>query len=151
MYASELLHFIGKHPKLKSQFGGIYPEDILPFNSNKRFFIINTDPSYEQGSHWVAIHISNFHAEFFDSLAGCPSQYSENIENFLVVNALCYYYNKRKLQSDTSRACGLYCLYYLFWRCEGYSMEEILARFTENFDYNESIVHSFYTYNKHIH
>ena len=36
-------------------------------------FVINLDPSYRPGSHWVAVYFDkNGVAEYFDSLAGYP-------------------------------------------------------------------------------
>ena len=52
--------------------GGVYTSDALPIHAKKRplLHIVNTDPSYMPGKHWLVIYIGeDGYVEYFDPLA----------------------------------------------------------------------------------
>ena len=60
-----------KHLRFTSNFIGVYAEDqlkTLSIHTFPCFLIVNLDPSHMQGSHWLALRISRFSLEIFDSL-----------------------------------------------------------------------------------
>jgi hypothetical protein len=98
---------------------------VVPRNDLELFFlfpggyILNTDDRGDPGEHWLAIFVtSSGDVEFFDPLANRPSHYR------LVLDCL---YNTRAVQPMNSKLCGLYVLYYLYWRCRGLSMDSITS------------------------
>lgn len=144
----DLEHFLNSDNLLLYNAGGVFPVDKLPHGSfSKKIFIINTDPSFLPGKHWVAVYFpSNSLPEFFDSFGKAPSHYHERIFNFLIEqNSNGFVYNSKRLQSPLSSYCGLYCLYYLYFRIRGFSFENILERFGQNLHHNDLIVSDFFS------
>lgn len=130
--------------------GGVFPMNKLPKEkNNKKCFIINSDPSFLPGEHWFAVFFpTNSLPEFFDSLGRCPSYYSESLLNFLLEeNSEGFVYNSKPLQPSHSSTCGLFSLYFLYYRVRGYSFEDILERFGTNLEHNDLIVINFYCNN----
>lgn len=126
---------------------GVFAIDKIPNkNKYKKCFIINSDPSFLPGQHWIAIFLpSNGLPEFFDSFGKSPSSYSESLLNFLLdQNSKGFIYNYKKIQSSESSTCGLFCLYFLYYRIRGYSFTEILKRFGKNLSQNDLIVIDLY-------
>ena len=86
-------------------------------------FIVNTEPNYKRGLHWVVIHLprlNHLHADdspyFFDPLGFPPSTYSRNFVEFLQNNighTRTYFYNTIQVQHKDSIACGMYCIYFI--------------------------------------
>ena len=58
----------------RKDFGGVFASDSLPLSFEKpKNFIINLDPSYKAGSHWVAVKFDlNGKACFFNSFGVPP-------------------------------------------------------------------------------
>lgn len=125
---------------------GIFPMDMIPQDTSIQILIINSDPSYSPGKHWVSIFIpDNSMPEFFDSLGKCPSRYSHFILDFLIENGpKGFISNKNRLQSPNSSLCGLYCLYFVYHRMKNYSFDEIIERFSYNFKENDDVVINFF-------
>lgn len=121
----------------------VFPIDLLPENiGNRQTFIVNTAPSYTRGEHWVSIYFPrNSEAEFFDSLGKCPSTYSQKLLDFLIENSpKGFAYNYKRLQPYFSDSCGVFCLYFLFYRKQNESFEKILKEFSENLHENNNKV-----------
>ena len=61
----------------KQFFRGVYAIDEIKSIKTVSYpssFVINLDPSYKPGSHWVAVYFDkNGVGEYFDSFAGLPS------------------------------------------------------------------------------
>ncbi len=103
---------------------GVASIDQLPTISQSypSCIIVNTSPSYHPGSHWCAYYLeSPYHIEFFDSFGFAPSKYRFKL--------CAHRSNYKKLQSQFSSVCGAYCLFFLYYRCRGLSMSEILSMF----------------------
>lgn len=95
-------------------FYGAIPLDKLPAYLPKRpcKIIINLDPAYKPGSHWVAIYIPKMGSAFFmDPLGNAPPPL---IAAFLQKNSPHgWKFNKDKLQGDLSVMCGYYCILFV--------------------------------------
>lgn len=119
----EILKAMTTNHKTKQIFKGVFPCDKLPKTSLRKkpaCFIINTDPSFKSGTHWVAVYFSKHgRAEYFDSFGLKPQV--KSILKFLSTNSSGYVYNEIQLQNILSIACGKYCCEYLFHRCSGKS------------------------------
>ena len=65
----QLLHVVNRFPHLKFKYLGSFPADLrtryLPTNT---FFIINTDPSTQPGSHWILVANKNGNLFYGDSM-----------------------------------------------------------------------------------
>lgn len=146
--SKDLEQFLFNDSVLLNNVGGIFSVDNLPENVNfKKIFIINSDPSYLPGEHWLAVFFpSNSLPEFFDSFGKSPSQYSQSIFNFLIEkDSRGFVYNCKRIQSTQATSCGLFCLYYLYFRIRGFTFASIMERFGRNLEHNDVIVSDFYS------
>ena len=99
--------------------------------------VINTDPSWKPGRHWVAVYVPKHGPwEYFDSYGEPPT--SPFIQEW--IDQRPYIYNNQPLQSPVSDACGHYCIYYIVHRARGQTMDAILSRFTHDRDRNDNDV-----------
>ena len=117
---------------------GVHASNQLKKEESPAIYIINTDPAWKPGRHWVAIYKGE-ETEYFDSFGEEPT-----------VPAICeflneYKYNTHELQQSTSSTCGHYCIYYLIHRCRGYSMENITSRFGSDKKRNDVNVYQYVT------
>ena len=126
--------------KIKN-FNGIYAKDQLTTDMIKRnqFYIINLDDMYSptNGTHWTAFYVDDDRIEYFDSYGLKPPQIiSENYD---------YIYNSSQLQSYESKACGYYCLLFIYLRSHGYNFYEIIKQFSlTNLNYNQNLIKNFF-------
>lgn len=95
-------------------FLGVFSIDKLPIKLVPRpgKLIVNLDPSYLEGSHWIALFFPrNGPGIYFDSFANHPP---ERIETFLERNSpRGYLINTAKVQEYWSDNCGLFCIQFL--------------------------------------
>ena len=125
--------------KIKN-FGGVYAKDQIKPDMIKRnyFYIINLDDMYSptNGTHWVAFYVDN-KIEYFDSYGLKPPKIiSENFD---------YIYNSSQLQSYQSKACGYYCLFFIYLRYYGYNFYEIIKQFSiVDLNYNQILIKEFF-------
>ena len=128
-------------------FGGIRSANQLLGLQRNKFYILNTDPSYMPGKHWVVVYTGET-PEFFDSLGKRPEYYWKKFQHLLINGSKRrdngYSYNSKRLQSKNSKVCGEYCIYYVWMRSSGYKMNDIVERFNNNLKYNDRIVRDFY-------
>lgn len=139
----DIYNFIIKDDLMLKAFGGIYPSDKLPrIGYSGKCCFINSDPSFLPGRHWMCVFFpENTYPEFFDSLGRCPSYYSNRIARFIGKE---YLYNSIRLQAHNSSTCGLYCLYFFYFRVRGISYVDILKSFSSDLEHNDSVVIDFY-------
>lgn len=116
---------------------GVFASNELPkLNSFKilpYYLIVNTDNRNLPGQHWVCIFVydSNI-AEIFDSFGRFPNNY---IQHWLNTYSRKWYYNTRIVQPLLSTSCGLFCLYFIYYRY--YNSKLCLNQFINNlFSYN---------------
>ena len=125
-------------------FRGVRASDqIWEAYNSPGFYIFNTDPSYKSGRHWLAVDVTSNPPEWFDSLGRPPSFYKDQFEYLLIHNGPQYLYNCRRLQDYGSETCGHYCIYYIDLKGLGYTMEEILSRFSKDLARNDQIATEF--------
>lgn len=107
-------------------FLGVFASDRVPpitSTPSPQCLIVNLDPSWKRGSHWIAVCIYRQHTqkrvmELFDSYGTKPK---------LSNNDWSVKYNKIKFQSDRAKTCGHYCIYFVFQRLrKEYSFEKIV-------------------------
>lgn len=128
-----------------NEFGGVTSVDRLTMKERNKFYIVNTDPSYKPGKHWVCIFLSNV-PEFFDSLGQPPLYYDRRFERFVIIQGPTYMYNSKRIQSYGSDSCGHYCIYYVVKRAMGFSMRDIVNEFSStDLLSNDNKVQGFYS------
>jgi len=93
--------------------------------------VVNTN------NHWVAFHMDLYkkQLEFFDSFGDSPekfpgiSEFVEYLSNNLNIHIT---FNKYRFQSKYSMMCGHYCVYYLYCKCGGLSIEGMFKNFSRS-------------------
>ena len=128
---------------------GVYASDTLPIHGTNQSYglIVNTDKSTSPGRHWCAIYNDGHgHIEFFDSYGRSPGYNSVYISRWINQRAKTLEFNRKKLQSDHSTVCGLYCILYLHQRLNGTLMNEFLASLSATPDVNDEYVESIVTF-----
>lgn len=129
MNTKDIFISLTKNKVTKPYFDNVYAADTLLIRrrkSKKIFLVVNLDPSWSGGSHWVAMLIKNGKCEYFDSYGRKPP-YVE-FENMLNNT---YIYNKRQLQNNFTTVCGQWCMLYIWERCRGTSMETFINNFSK--------------------
>ena len=93
-------------------------------------YIVNEQPSYKRGSHWVALNITPGKKKknvYFDSYRRKPL-----IKEFQTYIGKNVQYNKKCLQHKLSTSCGQWCMYFV-WRCsKGWKIKNITKPFNPN-------------------
>ncbi len=133
MNTQQIKRALEHNSKTAKKFYGVFPADQLP-KSLSTFpcgFVANMDPSTEPGTHWVVFYLPTYNTcEFFDSYGQQPQHYSESFKTYL--EPFEWEHNVRKLQSSWTDVCGHYCIFYLYQRACGYSLNNIVNMFGNN-------------------
>ena len=107
-------------------------------------FIINLDPSYKEGSHWVAVNFNkNGTSHYFDSYGRPPEG---NVLSFIErFSPRGFTFSKNKYQDDYSSSCGYFCILFvllkhekfvkIFEKCKTVKNEQKLLKLIKNFIY----------------
>lgn len=122
---------------------GVFPVDHIPPHLPLRTgVIVNTDPTYLLGRHWVAFYLNQQNElECFDSFGNSPAVYSMYLRQFMKRFSKTSI-NPRQLQSGNTNVCGQYCLLYLMCRCRDLSIDYFLHLF-----YNQTSINDEFVYN----
>ena len=141
MKTEELEAYMLNDPYIRQYFGGVVALDQLPKKIHKpSIFIINNDPASLPGRHWMALFFTSIN-EHFDSAGFYPNA---ALEAELVSHEPRFMYNDTRVQAYHSDSCGLFCLFYCYFRCRGFSFRDIVNMFSSNLNINEHIVNYFY-------
>lgn len=141
MYTDKIESYIKRDRFAKMHFLGVFARDKLPeINHYPVSVVINTDPSYLPGQHWVAFYIDkNKKCSFFDSFGQKPSYYG--LEKYLKINCRKLNFNKKQLQGRSSYTCGYYCVYFVVLMSRGLCLEKIINVFSEKyFSFNDFMI-----------
>lgn len=118
--------------------------DKLSISSFPIFIIVNTDRSYGQGIHWIALYITKRKIELFDSLGLIHRKLlPKGILNF--IHRLCVsrkFKCNRRIQPDNSILCGFYCIFFIILR-QFTNYKSILSIYN-NENENDKILESFF-------
>lgn len=112
-------------------FGGVYAlNEINLLVKHVPFaIIVNTQPRWEPGEHWVAIFISDKGKGVYFDPYGLPPLQNE-FYNFLNRNCRVWKYNTVTIQGPQSLKCGEYCTIYVACRCSGREHKNELSLFS---------------------
>ena len=82
----------------------------VPHNHKLALFIYNLEPSYMNGSHWVATYVKDNVINYFDSFGMQPFQ--ELVDHAKRKNLPLLHQNQQ-IQNLYTTTCGYFCLYFL--------------------------------------
>lgn len=141
MNTDELETYMLNDPYISQMYGGVVALNEVPNVIKKpSVFIVNSDPNYLPGTHWYALYFDRI-SEHFDSAGFEPNPV---LENHLIVHGPQYKYNSTRVQNFNTDTCGLFCLFFVYFRCRGYTFNKIMNMFSNNLELNEHIVKYFY-------
>ena len=141
----ELDQYMRNDPYIRQYYGGVKAlNELNVIVPEASLFIVNHDPSHEPGSHWITLFMQQ-NPEHFDSLGLEPI---DPIKSYLIFNGPNYLYNTKRVQSYATNSCGMFCLFYAYFRCRNYSFKEVMNMFNDNMIVNEFVVNSFYNITK---
>ena len=145
MRTEQLQAYMLRDPYIRRYYGGVVALDQLPLIITKpSIYIVNSDPANKPGRHWFALFFTTVN-EHFDSAGFYPNP---TLEAKLIAHGPKFQYNDRRVQAFHSETCGLFCLFYCYFRCRGYSFRKIMKMFSDNLQLNEHIVEYFYRMTK---
>jgi len=109
----------------------------------RHFFITNTDLHDEPGTHWTAWMVEGDKVEFFDSFGRSPNneQFPYEFTEFILGKKVSY--SAFRVQKYTSKTCGYFCMYYIYFRSLGLDFAYIIKQL-KNLKENDDIVISFF-------
>ena len=108
----EILEMINKYDN--GQFLGVFGCDELTNITKQGYLIVNTDPSYEAGTHWISIVIHKNCVYYYDPLNMNFWLSDENISNFLKKLGMDLYINNVPIQTLNSPYCGQHCVVFCY-------------------------------------
>ena len=119
----------------KKCFDGIYARDTLEdIKSKPELIICNTDDSTQEGEHWVVFYFdkNSDSVLFYDSVGNDLEYYGSEFVDFANKYATHYIYSDKRTQPINSSLCGIYCLYFAYFKCKGFSMQKIIKSMTRS-------------------
>ena len=127
MNTKQLYYALSNQRLTKKLFDGVYARDTLEdIQSKPSLIICNTDRSSKKGKHWVLFYFEGDVCEFYDSLGHNLTFYGKEFETFVSRFAVKYRFTRNRTQPKNTKLCGVYCLFFAFWRCQGISMRRII-------------------------
>jgi hypothetical protein len=125
---------------------GVLASDELTLVERKKFLIVvNSEPSFLPGQHWVAFLKIGKNLEFFDSFGKDVDFYGSYFKLFVKSHGGKVIYNNTQLQSNESFLCGQYCLFFLFCRNHNMKYKRILECFSKwDLNANDVMISQFY-------
>ena len=126
------------HDLLGDMFCGVWASDQLHYLTRSfqppAYFIVNTHPAHLPGEHWLALTLEKEDtATFFDSFGFSPDHafYPPEILAFLRHRSKRILFPTKQLQHPLSFACGHHCVFYLYQRAKGLSLEQIFNLYSD--------------------
>ncbi len=101
---------------------GVFARNELPTGRLRPgAYVLNTHNA--PGQHWILLYVDDGAVELYDSLARSPARYGlHEIDRSL----------PKRLQAEHSNTCGLYVLYFLYWRSRGITMDMLFHSLQKN-------------------
>lgn len=142
MDSRQLINFMKNDKYIKPWVGGVYARDTVPKQLKKScVYIINLDPVYKLGSHWILLYNSE-NSVYFDSLGNPPVNDLVNLIPSMnkPVSYLAY-----RLQDYNSKTCGHFCIFFAHFLCKNVKFYEVVNMFSKvDLNYNDLLVTEFY-------
>jgi hypothetical protein len=144
MNTLDLLNILPLAVHKSARFLGVFAADEAPAWSSlepRSCYVMNSDPGEKEGEHWLAVYKpGDGDPELFDSFALPLSRYNDVRTLADAPHSLRL--TPRALQSPFSYVCGHYCVYYLYYRTRGNSLDKIV-RFLASRPARDTLVRDF--------
>lgn len=111
---------------------GAFPKDNLPklnLNINTtKYIVINTDPSYKSGEHWLGLVFTKNECLYFDSYG--LEILDRHILNYIKKSGYnVYKYSEKCVQPWHSNQCAYYVICFIISMYHGESYEKFISHF----------------------
>ena len=115
---------IQKYYQSEPRFNSVYSKDSLT-KIKDGDYIINLDEYSHTGTHWVALHVNNNYATYFDSFGveHIPKEIKELVKN---KNIKTYIF---RIQANDSVMCGYFCTGFIDFLLKGKTFTEFTNLF----------------------
>ena len=125
MEAAEMERVIRRDPIMHDATWGVFARSELPSGPLlPGAYVLNTTDA--PGEHWILIYVGDDgHVELFDSLGRTENDYGLQFNSTTL---------PKRLQSFNSKNCGLYVVYFLFWRSRGIDVNTLFHSLEKNGD-----------------
>ena len=114
----------------------------VPHNHKQALFIYNLEPSYMNGSHWIATYVKDNVINYFDSFGMYPFQ---EIVDLAKKKNLTLLHQNQQIQNLYSSTCGYFCLYFLNEMHKGVDYFDLLQVFGFDTMENEKFIEKYFT------
>jgi len=114
-------------------FQGVFPSNQLPLDRCPRpsAYMVNFDPHYMPGSHWVALYLDRAsRGYYFCSQASEPTTCPEIYEFLISKTDLVLNWSQFCIQGPGSLTCGQYATFFLYHITRGVAFHDILGTFS---------------------
>ena len=141
----ELNDILLKSSVTRNRYLGAYPSCLTPKTRKRVYaFILNTDEHNENGEHWCAWVVRNDTVSFFDSFGRDPSDRSfpAHFRNYITGFNRAQY-TRTRIQGWDSKACGYFCIHFVYAMCLGVTFEKFLNEYSNNYLENDNVAIDF--------
>ena len=131
---------------IKTNQDGVFSRDNLP-KIKDRAYIINLDEYSDIGTHWVALHLNNNNATYFDSFGveHIPKEITAFINNKNIKT------NIFRIQAYDSVMCGYFCIVFIDFMFKGKTLTESTNLFSpNNFKKNDDMILKYFMNNAYV-
>ena len=145
MWGWQLETFLSKNPYTQAAFQGVFPAEKLPKSVTYPLAIVINTSQFGRGErHWVAVYIDAFQkGYYFDSFGLFPLDH--RVKHFLDQFTIVWRYSALVIQSVISNKCGYFCLYFLYYKSKGWTLDQIVQPFERLAVFkNDHIVQTWY-------
>ena len=143
----ELDVILKKNSVTKRYFLGTLPACVYPQSNRDVYsFITNTGEHDERGEHWNSWFVRKDKITFFDSFGrppddpSLPQHYRDIMKKFKVIE-----FNRSQIQGLRSKACGYFCIHFIYIFSLGLNFESFLDEYYNNFEINDIVVRDIVT------
>jgi hypothetical protein len=136
------LHYVSNSAKKPIRTYVVPSDGMTGLRLSKTYCIVQNTEKLGTDGHWLTwLCLEPGKLEFFDSLGRKPDSYNIQIPYANETSSIV----DRRLQSNYSNVCGLYCIYYFYHRAVLRRTPNcILNDFTSSFRYNDRLVLKFF-------
>ena len=117
----EIISYFKDEPR----FNGVYSRNNLPKTKNGAY-IINLDEYADAGTHWIALHLKNNEATYFDSFGVeyIPKEIKKFTKNKDIKT------NIFRIQAYNSIMCGYFCILFIDFMFKGKTLNDFTNLFS---------------------
>ena len=113
----------------------------VPHNHKLAIFIYNLEPSYMNGSHWIATYVRDNVINYFDSFGLPPF---EELVNHAKRKNLTLLHQNQQIQNLYTSTCGYFCLYFLNEMHKDGDYFDLLQVFSSDTNKNEKFIENYF-------